>query len=226
MKRQEFVSVIPDDAEEKVIRHGENGKKEAAVYLVDGKEIGFRVWDNDIVGMEYQVQNGVLHGYYRTWDSDGQLIEEATYIEGKEHGETVQYQNGVQIGSYIMDHGTGLDLWYNSPNVLAEEREYINGERHGYERWWSGDNQTVYIEEHYQHGIEHGIFRHWSIKHSSKLSRGYPQYYIKGQRVDKRKYIRASRNDPTLPPFREEDNLPFRKLPDSVLQNTTKSNPL
>jgi hypothetical protein len=37
-----------------------------------------------------------------------------------------------------------------------------------------------------------------------------------GKRVNKRQYERASRGDPTLPPFVAEDNLPFRKAPNGL----------
>ena len=84
----------------------------------------------------------MMHGLFRTWHENGQLQEESTYYQGKEHGETKQYdENGVQIGSYIMDYGTGVDLWFYTAGVLSEERELRDGLRHGYERWWSGDNQ-------------------------------------------------------------------------------------
>ena len=109
----------------------------------------------------------------------GKFVKKALMYEGKEHGETRQYdENGVQIGSYIMDHGTGVDLWFQSPGVLSEEREYRDGQRHGYERWWRDDNQTIGEESHFWNGIEHGIFRRWNRQR--KLSRGYPQYFIHG----------------------------------------------
>lgn len=165
--------------------------------------------------MESGLQDGVMHGLYRTWYDNGQLCEESTYVEGKEHGETKQYdEDGVQIGSYVMNYGTGVDLWYSAPGILAEEREYRDGKWHGYERWWTDDNQTLCEESHFWNGIEHGIFRRWNQQ--NKLSRGYPRYYILGKRVNKRQYVRACRNDPTLPPFVADDNRPFRPLPQGI----------
>jgi hypothetical protein len=87
-------------------------------------------------------------------------------------------------------------------------------------RWWThdetGHNEKVYDESHYRHGTQHGIFRRWN--ENDKLSRGYPQYYVNGERVTKRQYERACRTDPTLPPFRAEDNLPQRPLPEAMLK--------
>jgi hypothetical protein len=205
-------SPIPDHAVEVITERYDSGAKQSATYLIDGQEIGCRLWDESgLPEMEYGLRDGLMHGAFRTWDGDGQLLEEATYIEGKEHGEARQYQDGVCIGSYAMDHGTGLDLWYNAPGVLAEERAFRDGERHGFERWWTGDNQTVYEESHFSNGIEHGIFRQWNPQ--QKLRRGYPRYVVMGQRVTKRQYQRACLSDPTLPRFYAADNQPYRTLP-------------
>jgi antitoxin component YwqK of YwqJK toxin-antitoxin module len=216
MNEQTSISPIPADATEVITETWETGNKKRAVYLIDGKEIGVRLWEpSGTLAMEFGLKDGVMHGPYRTWYENGQVVEESTYYEGKEHGETKQYdENGVQIGSYIMEYGTGMDLWFRSPGVLSEEREYRDGKRHGYERWWQDDNQTIWQEGHFYNDIEHGIFRRWNAQH--KLGRGYPRYYVMGKRVNKRQYIRASRNDPTLPPFLAEDNQPFRKLPKGI----------
>ena len=115
-----------------------------------------------------------------------------------------------------MEHGTGTDLWYCAPGVLSEEREYLNGNRHGYERWWNSDNQTVYEESHFQIDINHGIFRQWN--NHGKLRRGYPQYFVAGERMTKCQYERACLKDSTLPPFLASDNQPMRQLPAEVVR--------
>jgi antitoxin component YwqK of YwqJK toxin-antitoxin module len=208
-------SPIPDHALEVIRDTWESGSKKRAVYLIDGQEIGCRLWDESgLPEMEYGLRDGLIHGAFRTWVGDGQLSEEATYVDGKEHGESHQYQDGVCIGTYTMVHGTGLDLWCSAPGILAEERAMRDGQRHGFERWWSGDNQTIYEESHFHHGTEHGIFRQWNRQ--GRLSRGYPRYYVNGQRVAKRQYLRACLTDPTLPPFDAADNDPHRPLPPGV----------
>ncbi|HEX3053450.1 MAG TPA: hypothetical protein VHP83_22510 [Aggregatilineaceae bacterium] len=214
--------VIPADAVEVITETQETGEKLKAVYLIDGQEVGVRCWDpSGALTMEFGVKDGAIHGLYRTWYENGQVEQESTYYEGKEHGETKQYdENGVQIGSYMMNYGTGLDLWFEEAGVLSEEREYRDGHRHGYERWWCGDNQTVCAESHFWNDIEHGIFRQWNSQHH--LRRGFPQYFVQGKRVNKRQYVQACRRDPTLPPFAAEDNLPFRRLPKGIESGTAK----
>jgi hypothetical protein len=111
-------------------------------------------------------------------------------------------------------------LWFQAAGVLSEEREYRDGQRHGYERWWCADNQTVGEESHYWHGIEHGIFRQWNAQR--RLRRGYPRYFVQGQRVTKRQYVRACHHDPTLPPFVADDNQPFRSCPEGGCQRIVR----
>ena len=211
---------IPADAVEVMTETYEDGSKRTADYQIGGETVGRRFWNSSgILGMEYGLKDERMHGLFRTWYENGQLLHISYYIEGKEHGEAKQYdENGNQIGSYVMERGTGLDLWYhNQGGSLAEEREYCDGKLHGYERWWNEDNQTVHEESHFWNGVEHGIFRSWNRQH--KLSRGYPRYFIHGKRVTKREYVRACHADPTLPPFIVEDNQPFRKLPAGVISS-------
>ncbi|NOK63791.1 MAG: hypothetical protein GFH27_549283n23 [Chloroflexi bacterium AL-W] len=165
-----------------------------------------------------------MHGWYRTWHENEQLCEVMWYKQGQEHGTNKQYdEQGNLIGTYTMVHGTGVDLWFAKPGVISEERHYQDGAHHGYERWWTADNQTISEEGHFWHGVEHGIFREWNA--SGRLRRGYPHYFVLGNRVNKRQYIRACQQDPTLPPFNADDNEPTRQLPDGVKQGTQLKEP-
>ena len=161
--------------------------------------------------MEYGIKGNLVHGLYRKFDLDGQLCHQTSYHLGKEHGLARQYANGKVIGTYRMKHGTGADLWYEREGCLSEERYYQDGKRHGFERWWNWDNKTIHQESHFCMDLQHGIVREWNSQ--GKLRRGFPQYYIQGQKVNRRKYLAAANSDPTLPPFSEKDNLPRRPLP-------------
>jgi hypothetical protein len=152
------------------------------------------------------------NGWTRDWDDEGRLSFEAFRIDNAEHGVCRQWSEGRLIGWYVMDHGTGLDLWREADGSLAEERHLKGGGLHGFVRWWSyQSNTTIFWEEHFHENVEHGIERKWL--RGDWLSRGYPRYYVHGQRVTKRQYLSAAKKDPTLPPFREEDNRPERPLP-------------
>ena len=210
------MDLIPQDAREVVNDTYDNGAKMRTSYFVDGREIGWRYWDiSGIVLMEYQMRDGKRHGRYCHYHDNGMICEEGSYEDDKEHGEIRQFdETGKQIGSYVMDHGTGLDLWFHSAGILAEEREYCDGKRHGFERFWNLDNRSVGVECHYWNDLNHGIFREWNWR--GRMRRGYPQYYVMGNHVTKRQYERACRTNPTLPPYDSDDNSPERPLPAEV----------
>ena len=204
-------SVIPADGEEVFIEATANGERSYACVL-HGHTVGYRL--RDAAGrlvIERAVKDGVQHGGERHWGSDGHLEFETSYVNGLEHGLAQQWCKGLVVGSYRLEYGTGVDLWRHCTAALAEERHCQQGDRHGFERWWTGDDVTVWQEGHYWHGEPHGIFRAWNTH--GRLCRGYPQYMIRGRRVKKRQYLRAAAADDSLPPFRDADNAPRRPLP-------------
>lgn len=211
---------IPDTAHEVIHETWETGAKKSAFYYLDDQRIGYRSWTAEgRIDMEYGINDGKQHGSFRTWYENGQLCEVSFYEQGKEHGIARQYdETGRLLGSYTMEHGTGIDLWFIAPGVITEERHYQDGVRHGYERWWTGDNQTISQESHFWHGLEHGIFREWN--EAGRLRRGYPRYFVAGQRVSKQHYDRARRTDPSLPPLIASENAPRRQLPEVLRKQT------
>jgi len=127
------------------------------------------------------------------------------YVIGVEHGTAKQYCHGGLLGTYTLDHGTGIDLWRVCGGALGEERHLKAGNRHGVERWWYPGGEHQMFEQHFKSNVEHGIFRQWSGG-TGTLKRGFPRYFIDGTRVTKRRYLRAAASDPSLPPFRPEDH--------------------
>jgi antitoxin component YwqK of YwqJK toxin-antitoxin module len=207
---------MPAEAHEIIRETWDNGTKKTAEYFLDGQPVGVRSWnETGQLTMERGVRDKQWHGLLHTWHENGQLEEVRWYENGKEHGTTEQYdENGDLIGTYTILYGTGIDLWFVEPRILAEERHHQEGERLGYDRWWWGKNWAIWHESHFWHGVEHGIFREWN--QAGRLRRGYPRYIVAGQRVSKRQYERTCRQDPTLPPFRAEENSSTRELPEEV----------
>src|SRR3954447_11198224 len=113
-----------------------------------------------------------------------------------------------------MDHGTGVDLWRNNGS-LSEGGDLRDGKWDGYERWWNHDNVGVWLEKHFHENVEHGVSRDWNVK--GRLRRGYPRYFVNGERVTKRQYVSACKRDPTLPLYRSDDDRPERSLPSEYL---------
>jgi antitoxin component YwqK of YwqJK toxin-antitoxin module len=213
--------LIPENAVEELIEYSDSGEKKSAYFYLDDEKVAYRSWYGHQICMEYGIKNEKMHGLFRYWHDNGNLCEESFYIDGKEHGITKQYDyEGNLIGSYEMHHGTGVDLWYLAKGIISEERYLKDGNRHGYERWWNEDNKTIYQEQHFQNGIEHGIYRQWNQKGS--LCRGFPQYYVNGEKVNKRQYLKACEkqnlmleadSDKYLPKFQELDNQNYREFP-------------
>jgi antitoxin component YwqK of YwqJK toxin-antitoxin module len=203
-------TMIPENAVEEILMSWASGAKKSAYYYDNGQKVGYRWWDEDgHLLMEYQIDRDKMHGAFRTWHDHGTIEHETTYCEGKEHGISTQYdRDGRSIGTYEMNFGTGVDLWYQSQGIIAEERHYRDGNRDGFERWWNSDNQTVYRESHFRQGIEHGIFRVWN--RSGKLSRGFPAYFVNGQKVPKRLYLKTAEGDRSLPIYLADEDLPQR----------------
>ena len=187
------------------------------VCLLDGKVVGQRAYDYDgKLMIETPLKDGKKHGREYTWDEAGHLISMEPYVNGKIHGTAKQYgRKGQVIGTYQLTHGTGFDVWRAESEdgtiTISEIHSLQDGLPHGYEWWLREDQHSVWHERHWQQGQYHGIERMWNDK--GKLQRGYPNYWIQGQAVGKRAYLKAVKKDETLPTFREEDNQSRRRFP-------------
>ncbi|AFY30925.1 toxin-antitoxin system YwqK family antitoxin [Calothrix sp. PCC 7507] len=212
--------VIPQNAVEEINESWINGLKKSAFYYINQQKVGYRWWDEEgHLSMEYELKGKLMHGSFRTWHDNGMLREESNYFEGKEHGIAKQYDDeGKLIGIYEMHYGTGADLWYESDGILAEERYLKDGNRDGYERWWKSDNKTIFSEQHFKSGVEHGIHRQWN-KHG-RLRRAFPQYFVNGEKVTKRQYLKICLQDESLPNYVADEDNWQRHLPLSLIRNT------
>ena len=86
--------------------------------------------------------------------------------------------------------------------------------KHGFTWWLHEDRKRVYHEEHFLDGERHGIERVWN--HNDRICRGYPKYWVAGETVLKRQYLRARKRDKTPPPYRDADQTPKRRLPSGL----------
>ena len=215
-----FKSDIPPNVVEHVTR--EYRRDDSAIYfrltdcVLNGEVVGQRGYGEEgQLVMEIPLRNGSRHGREFQWNDDGTLSLIEPYANGKIHGTAKQYgRNGSVIGTYTLRHGTGYDIWRQEEEdgtiYISEIHTLKDGLPHGYE-WWLTHKGIVWHELHWHEGEYHGIERQWNWV--GKLRRGFPQYWIKGDRVTKRQYLRAAEKDPTLPSFLLEDNSPRRKFP-------------
>jgi hypothetical protein len=199
----------------------ENGSTRELHFEIDGELVGCRsLHDSGDVEIDCSLKNGRKHGLLWRFDTPGCLTSVLPYRDGKEHGISRQYQDGKLIGVYRLVHGTGVDLWRcvdcDDGSILLSEVHYMMDGRpqHGFEWWLNEDQRSVYHERHWLEGDLHGIERMWNDR--GRLARDSPAYFVRGQKVTKRQYLRASERDETLPRWREVDNRPARSFPDEI----------
>jgi antitoxin component YwqK of YwqJK toxin-antitoxin module len=180
--------------------------------------------DDQIVGRQYQDEDGQLESVIHIRDDqlhgpwyefrEGALSFITHYQEGLEHGVAVQYTpEGDVLGRYEMDHGTGVDLWYDfDTGQLAEEREMRDGERHGVERWWDAGD-TIWKESRFREGIRHGVFREWN---DGELDEDFPQFFVDGDKLDRDRYAEAAAEREDLPAYDAAEDSPSRERLEST----------
>lgn len=193
------------------------GAKKKCEYRVGRKLVGVRLFDETGErGMEWGIKNERMHGRLYDWSS-GALICVEPYKNGVAHGTAYQWdKNGRLLGTYKMNHGTGIDLWrenWGKKIFLSEVHFMKDGRPDGWEWWVDYDQRSVLVEKHWQEGKLHGIQRSWTKR---RMDRGFPKYWLHDKQVTKRIYLKACSNDPSLPPFRVIDNRPARKFPPEI----------
>jgi len=221
-----FKSDIPPNVVEQVTsefrRNGGVIYHRLTACVLNGEVVGQRAYGEEgQLVTETPLRKGSKHGREYQWHDDGRLNSVEPYVNGKVHGTAKQYgRNGSVIGTYTLRHGTGYDIWrWESEDDairISEIHTLQDGLPHGYEWWLREDPHVVWHEIHWHEGQYHGIERQWNL--ANKLRRGFPQYWINGDRVNKRKYLRAAKNDPSLPAFRLKDNSPRRRFPSAIEQ--------
>lgn len=217
-----YRSSIPKIAKERVIAtFVNNPRKYKAEYILNGEVVGVRqFYETGELESEWALKNGLMHGIAYRCDVPGKVLSAEPYSHGLPHGTAKQFSSdGELIGTYAMKQGTGIDLWWdesgdNDFRQLSEARYLKDGKWHGFEWWLNADQESVWSERHFQDNRQHGIERSWNSR--GRLDRGYPRYWVNGERVTKRKYLRECCHDSSLPRFREEDNRPVRKFPREV----------
>ena len=217
-----YVSSIPEHAREEDItkKQGRGRGKVVKNYYLGRTHVGQRVYGKDgLLEHECAYRNGKKHGWEYDWSKDGRLSWAIPFHDGREHGTAFVWgESGALLGSYTMDHGTGIDFWWmelEGKGQLTEARVAVDNLMDGYEYWFAwGEPSALRKEKWWSEGCLHGIEREWNNR--GGLRRGFPNYWIHGTEVDKRHYLRAEKGDATLRPFRIEDNQPFRVFPPEV----------
>lgn len=223
-------SSLPGDVVERTVspyRHDNHGDYagcvwfKVAVCIVDGMVIAKREYDDkDGLIRETPLDaQGRRHGLVLEWHEEtGQLSLAEPYVDGVIHGTALQWDHeGRFLGGYTLDQGSGFDIWRCREEDGSVSVKEVHSLRHGVPQgfqWWFGDVQRLWWEIHFVECERHGIERRWNGR--GRLCRDAPRYWINGQRVNKRAYIRAAAKDSSLPVFEEAHQQPIRAFPREV----------
>ncbi len=161
--------------------------------------------------MEYGLRNNQMHGWFRTWYSNGMLCEESYYLEDKEHGIAKQFNDqGELIGTYQMNYGTGVDLWYQEKaswrkndtiKMVSATATNVGG---------MGITKPFTVSSTFSKALNMAFIESGTRK--VRLGRGFPKYFVKGEKVTLVQYLKACSQDESLPKYLESDNN-WRRLP-------------
>jgi hypothetical protein len=224
LTRRAYKTSIPADAVEVVEEYYSQGGKKSACYFLGGEKVGRRQWDEEgWLDFECPLRNGARHGREYRFYPNGQPLDVDIYRHGRLHGLCRQWaEDGTLLVSSRMADGCGLSLWCdNCTGTFAEETYFPRKEELGYTRQWNGDERTVWQEYFFAPGKGyHGVWREWNAR--GQLCRGFPRFFVGGRKVTRRQYLRACVTDPTLPPYRPEDDDPHRELPAEYLAQKEK----
>ncbi len=100
---------------------------------------------NGVLEMEETFRGQKLHGRRRTWHRNGQTATEEFYLDGFLHGIVRQWnEDGKLLGSYEVQHGTGLQKKVGHDNgKLRHEFSTVGGEFCGRDRLWLQDGTLL-----------------------------------------------------------------------------------
>jgi hypothetical protein len=200
---------IPAAATERITERDDVGEKQGSEFWLRGRLVGRAWWDELGLVVATGLRRGVPDGYQIEY-VDGRISYAEPFVDGVQHGWARQY---APSGRILMEcpfrSGSGTDYWCDDRGQLSEEHPLVGGRPSGVERWWA-DGRSIYSETHWLDGEWHGPHRRWR---GGKLDQGFPEFYIRGKRTSKPAYLKALRDDLTLPAYRPEDDSPERTLP-------------
>jgi hypothetical protein len=182
-----------------------------AYFYAEGRRVAWVHWSPEgRVNWERTFDaKGRKHGVERYRHDDGRVSYEVRWKHGLRHGKAQQWdERGRLVLETTFRDGTGTDVWWCG-GILAEVRAYRSGKLHGIEQWWA-TKKTVFVEGSWFEGRKHGVWRMWGD--AGNLEGGGPHFYVRGKRVSRAEYLATRERDPSLGPYRAEDDAPTRVM--------------
>lgn len=102
---------------------------------------------SEVVMMTEQYEKGKLNGQKKVYYEDGELAEEASYLNGELHGPRKLYSvKGIVLEDLVYQNGKlhGSARFYNGKGELMNEGNYKNNQHHG---TWKYYENGIFKEE-------------------------------------------------------------------------------
>ncbi len=219
MPDSRYLTEIPTHVNAVDVRFHAGGRVAVRHYKISPALVGQRYYnEHGILEWERSLFLGLPHGVEFRFDDAGNLESRTGYRKGMEHGLALQWSpDGLLVGQYSMDGGSGWDLWWESTvgkgAMLAEARRYQNGRRCG-DEWWFASGECLEAALCFRDDLRHEV--EWRWGRSGKVQRGFPRFLLQDQRVTKRAYLLAATQEPGLRVPEARDAQPWRTFPDVV----------
>jgi antitoxin component YwqK of YwqJK toxin-antitoxin module len=134
------------------------GKMLGKLYV--GKWIYFHKNSSKVMTLENYNDNGILHGDRIVYYKDGQIAEEANYVNGSLEG---------------------ISKWYSKKGIEIKIFVYENNELHGMSKYYSEEGEIL-AEGAYKRGKKKGVWKYYNNgKLVKKKDFTYKPKYIKKQ---------------------------------------------
>ena len=139
-------------------------------------------------------KDGLMHGEYKRWNDNGDLMVSGTYTDGHMHGEWKSWYNDrlSTLSNYKDGELNGQQkVWHtHTDGRLRNLEHYKNGKWHGEVKEWC-DNGQISIHSNYKDGKEHGERKEWH-------KNGRLSYYANFKNGEYHGTIRAWHDDGSL----------------------------
>src|SRR5208282_3046583 len=132
-------------------------------------------YDNGALRAEGDILDGAPHGLHREWYMNGVLAKETLYDHGIIDGTVKQWnEKGELVATSHLKKSTGVLRTLNIEQGLDGDITYVNGKLTGRQRCYCGGELMATV------------------------------YWIENEKVSKKRYLEASKQNPHLPQYHDE----------------------
>jgi antitoxin component YwqK of YwqJK toxin-antitoxin module len=171
-----------------------NGQLALEAFWSAGRQNGIeRRWHlNGQLADESNWVDGLPNGVSRRWHANGVLAEEMPVKDGFVEGTVKEWNElGELLGTFEIRNGSGVWKSWHPNGRVSGETTYVNGQFNGRIAAWDETGGLI-VEE----------------------------FQIGGKKVSKRKYLEATKSDPSLPKYNDSEPMPRVRIPSTKYQKS------